>query len=103
MIDIKDNGVVLRVRLTPNSSSCYLNGIYTSADGECFAKINVISVPEKGKANIELIKLLAKICKQPKSNFEIISGDTNRYKKIFISGDALEISTKLKTLFEKEN
>ena len=80
-------GILLRVRLTPNSSSCGINGIFISPDGAAFLKINVVSVPEKGKANQELIKFLAKKLKLAKSAFEITSGELDRYKKIKISGN----------------
>ena len=43
-------GMILRVRLTPNSSSCNKGGIYEAADGKAYVKISVVSIPEKGKA-----------------------------------------------------
>ncbi|MDD4555771.1 MAG: DUF167 family protein [Alphaproteobacteria bacterium] len=85
----QENGLLIRVRISPNSSSCSVKGIFTSADGEDFLKVNVISVPERGKANRELITFLAKKLKIAKSNFEIISGETDRYKKILIKTDVL--------------
>ena len=90
-----DKGFVLRVRITPNSSSRLIKGVFTSAEGAEFLKINIISVPEKGKANRELIDFLAKKLKIPKSAFEIIFGDTDRYKKVLIKAD---IEDKLKEL-----
>lgn len=78
-------GLIIRVRLTPNSSSCSLKGIFKDADGQAYLKINVISVPEKGKANRELISFLSKKLKTAKSNLQLVSGETDRYKKILIS------------------
>lgn len=86
-VDKNEEGIVLRVRLTPNSSSCGINGIFVSPEGSAFLKINVISVPEKGKANQELIKFLAKKLKLAKSDFQITSGELDRYKKLKISGN----------------
>ena len=80
-------GTVLRVRLTPNSSCCKISGTFTSADNVSWLKINVNSVPEKGKANQELIKFLSKELKLAKSCFTIISGELDRYKKILINTD----------------
>jgi uncharacterized protein (TIGR00251 family) len=82
--EIKD-GVILRVRLSPNSSSCGINGFF-ALDGIAFLKINVISVPEKGKANKELIGFLSKALKMPKKNIEIVSGELDRFKKLSIKG-----------------
>ena len=47
-------------------------------------KVSVCSVPEKGKANKELVEFLAKTLKIAKSNFEIISGATDKHKKILL-------------------
>lgn len=95
----KGNDIILRVRLTPNSSSCVVRGIFTDASGDCFLKINVVSVPEKGKANQELINLLAKRLKLAKADFKIISGETDRYKKIAINN--LSIINKLQEMAEE--
>lgn len=53
-------------------------------ENEAYLKINVVSVPEKGKANKELISYLAKVLKIAKTDMEIISGALDRYKKILI-------------------
>lgn len=78
-------GYLLRVRLTPNSSLLKTNGLMENANGETFLKINVVSVPEKGKANKELLDFLSKVLDISKSSMEIISGETDRYKKIKIT------------------
>ncbi len=83
----KEDCVVLRVRLAPNSSSCCINGIFCGSDNEEFLKINVISVPEKGKANKELIAFLSKVFQLSKSSFRIVGGELDRYKRIEISGE----------------
>lgn len=82
--EIINNAMLLRVRLQPNSSSCRVNGFFVDADNNEFLKICVVSVPEKGKANKELINFLAKKMKIAKSKFEIVSGELDHYKKIRI-------------------
>ena len=83
-----NGGTILRVRISPNSSSVSVRGIFVLAEGQEFLKVNVISVPEKGRANRELLDFLAKKLNIAKSRMEIISGETDRYKKILIIGDA---------------
>ncbi len=78
-----ENGYILRVRVTPNSSKCGIAGTFVDSSGQTFLKISLASVPEKGKANQELIKYLSKILHQGKTNFSILSGETDRYKKLF--------------------
>ena len=50
-----------------------------------FLKIKLKAVPEKGKANTELIKFLAKHFKTAKSNIDITKGKTNRNKIVEIN------------------
>ena len=78
-------GYLVRVRLTPNSSLVKPNGTMSDAQGFEYLKLNVISVPEKGKANKELLDFLAKKLDIAKSLMEIISGQTDRWKKIKIT------------------
>ena len=93
--DILHDGIMLRVRLAPNSSCCRLNGIFVDADGIEFLKISIVSVPEKGKANKELIALLAKKLGVAKSQCEIIGGELDRYKKIKIVANSNDVIEKL--------
>ena len=97
-----NNGIILRVRLTPNSSCCKTNGIFTTPDNIDYLKINVISVPEKGKANAELITWLSKKLKIAKSDIKLISGELDRYKKILINNVNQDLLNKLKNLTNKE-
>ena len=48
-------------------------------------KVYLTTVPEKGKANQSLIKLLAKYFKTAKNNIEIIKGQNSREKIIKIN------------------
>lgn len=93
----KKDGYVLRVRLTPNSSLVKSGGLMENAKGEVFLKINVISVPEKGKANKELLDFLSKMLDIAKSSIKIVSGETDRYKKIMIT-TTIDLESKLEEL-----
>ncbi|MFI3241667.1 MAG: DUF167 family protein [Alphaproteobacteria bacterium] len=75
----KNGNVVLRVRIAPNSSCLRIIEI-----NDDYIKIGVCSVPEKGKANGELIKFLSKKLKLPKKNFSIIKGLLDKNKQIEI-------------------
>lgn len=54
-------------------------------EGE-FYKVKVNSPPVDGEANKELISLIAKRLKIPKSNIEIIAGKASRMKVLRVSG-----------------
>lgn len=96
-----NQGYVIRVRIAPNSSSCSINGMIENASGEKFLKVSVTAVPEKGKANKELINFLAKKMRIAKSNLEIVSGDTDRWKKIRLLLEEEEAETVLIGLAEE--
>ena len=98
----KQQNVILRIRLSPNSSVCKINGVFINDKGEAFLKISVISIPEKGKANEELIKFLAKALGIAKSDIRIIAGDTDRCKKLCISDDKEKVITKINQWLEEK-
>lgn len=82
-----NEGYVLRVRLTPNSSFVKTGGLFVDAKDEAYLKINVISVPEKGKANKELLDFLAKKLDIAKTSLSVVWGETDRFKKICVATD----------------
>ena len=87
----KDGKVLLRVRVTPNASVCKVCGVFADADGTEYLKISLTAVPEKGRANKALIAFLSEVLRLPKAAFEIVGGETDRYKSLEISGEAAMI------------
>jgi uncharacterized protein (TIGR00251 family) len=53
-------------------------------------KIAVTQIPEKGKANQEILRLLADVLDLPKSQVRLVAGETNSQKTICLSGISLE-------------
>jgi uncharacterized protein len=90
--------VRLAVRLTPNGGRDAIDGIEVTADGAAYLKARVSAAPEKGKANIALIALLAKMLRTPKSSISLVSGDTMRKKILRIEGDPEDLAEKLAAL-----
>ncbi|MFZ1699862.1 MAG: DUF167 domain-containing protein [Pyrinomonadaceae bacterium] len=74
--------VTFAVRVIARASRTEIVGEHVGA-----LKVRLNSPPVDGAANTELIKLLAKHFGVAKSDVEIISGHTNRSKKIRISGE----------------
>ncbi len=75
----------LRIKVIPNSNTNEIKEIMTDDSGEETIKIKIKAIPEKGKANTELIKFLSKELEIKKSNISILSGKTDRIKLIKIS------------------
>lgn len=85
----------VRLRLTPKASANRITGVQSDAAGNIVLKAQVTAVPEGGKANAALIKMLSKEWKLAKSSIEVVQGATNRNKTLLISGDVEELYSKL--------
>ncbi len=94
----RSDGVELFVRLTPKSSRDALEGIETAADGRSHLKARVRAVPEDGKANAALLRLVGKALGVPASAVTLASGATARLKTLHIAGDPESLETALSRL-----
>ncbi|CAA7619233.1 DUF167 family protein [Magnetospirillum sp. UT-4] len=94
-------GVRVRVRLTPKAARDRIDGLAADADGAVALKVSVTAVPEDGKANAALIKLLAKEWKVAKSALTLVQGATDRRKVIHVAGDPDELGGRLATWMER--
>ena len=92
---VSPQGLRVSVRLTPKASRERIEGLAAEADGGVALKVSVTAVPEDGKANAALIKLLAKAWRVPKSSLDIVQGATDRRKVILITGDAEQLRQRL--------
>jgi len=88
---LSKKGLVLRVRLTPNSSRDFIDGIVTLATGERSLKVRVRAVPEKGKANKAVIKFIAKSTGLAPSKISLASGTKDRNKELLIADEGEQI------------
>ncbi len=89
---------MLRVRLQPKSSADRLEGMACDAAGNEFLKARVRAIPEKGKANTALEKLIAKAIHVPRSAVSVVKGNTDRVKTVRISCCDNDVGTALKNL-----
>ena len=88
-------GVRVAVRLTPRASRNAVQGLAVEADGGMVLKVAVTAVPEQGKANAALIKLLAKSWRLPKSAIDVTGGATDRRKTLTVRGETAALTLKL--------
>lgn len=99
MLSAAKGGVILRLKLTPKSSRDALVRIDEDAQGRDQLCATVTAIPEKGKANAALIKLLAKKLGLPKTGITLIAGDQSRQKTVLITGNPDKLMTVLKAKF----
>lgn len=91
-------GIELFIRLTPRSARDALEGAEMAADGRSYLKARVRAVPEKGKANQALVRLVAAELGVPASAVEIASGGTARLKTLRVTGETEMLEARLATL-----
>ncbi|WP_095084126.1 DUF167 family protein [Mesorhizobium sophorae] len=95
---LRDDGIDLFVRLTPNAALDRLESIETLADGRSHLKARVRAVPENGAANQALERLLAKALGVSVSAVSIVAGGTARLKTVRIAGDRAMLAKKIEAL-----
>ena len=79
------DGLRVALRVASRASRNGVTGIAETQDGRRL-KVSVTAVPEAGKANAAVIKLLAKAWRVPKSRMEMVAGRTERNKLLLIRG-----------------
>lgn len=89
------SGVRVRVRVAPRAAGNRVDGILGDGEGGAILKVAVTAVPEGGKANAALIKLLAREWRLPKSSLAVTVGASDRRKTVSIEGDAPQLMAKL--------
>jgi hypothetical protein len=80
-------GIVLKVRLTPKSARDEIVGPETFG-GETVLKARVRALPEDGRANAALERLVAGWLKLPPSSVSVTQGGKSRLKQVSVEGDA---------------
>ena len=92
------DGFVIAVRLTPKASRDAVLGVELLSDGREVLKVHVRAVPEDGKANLALIKLLSAFLQIPKSAITLDKGATSRLKVLTVLDSEGTLPAKLQAL-----
>lgn len=74
-------GTLLHIRVTPKAAAERVGGVHD----HCL-KIAVTVAPEKGKANAQVVKLLARALDLPKTAVRVVAGETDRRKTVLLQG-----------------
>ena len=101
-IQIRSNGVSVRVRLTPKGGRDAVEGWDVDSAGASHLKVRVRAAPESGKANLALVDLIAKTLGLSRSSVVIASGEKARLKTVAITGDTSALAAKLESLGRAE-
>ncbi len=79
MIKETSDGLLIRIKIVPNSSK---NDLIIEDE---FIKVKVTAQPIENKANKVLIEFLSKRFKVPKTCIEIVKGETSKEKTLLFS------------------
>ncbi len=82
---VRNDGIVLNVKVQPRAG---VNRIVGVRGGELLIKVK--GPPEHGKANKDLVNLLARALRLPKASLELAAGAASRRKRILLPAEALE-------------
>ena len=80
---------------TGTNAAAGIKGIFRNEKNEEYLKISVVSPPEKGRANKELISFAAKRLKTAKSEIALVSGEISHYKKLLIKSGGEDVRRRL--------
>ena len=69
------------VRVAPGSSRSEVRGLHAGG-----LKVAVRAPPEKGRANAEVIEVLAEFFGLPERQVTVISGETSKQKRVRVTG-----------------
>ena len=79
MIKETQDGLLIRIKIVPNSSK---NDLIIEDE---FIRVKVTAQPIENKANKALVEFLSKKFKIPKTSIQIVKGDTSKEKTLLFS------------------
>lgn len=92
ILKIVEDGVVLKIRIAPNSAK---NQLVLSDD---MVKLKITAQPIENKANKAVVEYLSKLFKIPKTSISILKGDTSKDKTLLLKTSDLSKIENIKTI-----
>lgn len=80
-LTVRDDGCILSLHVQPGAKKAGIAGEHGGA-----LKIRVDSPPVDGRANQALIAFLAGYLGCPRGNFQLLSGESSRHKRVLVAG-----------------
>jgi uncharacterized protein len=90
--------IIAHVRVTPKSAKDMVDGVEVRDDGKAYLRICVRAVPEDGKANKAVEKLVAKFLDVAAGSVTVLSGGTSRMKMLSLKGDVQAMEDRFASL-----
>jgi len=93
VIMVGKGGVYVDIHARPGARKPQVRGIHDHA-----IKIAVREAAQDGRANAAIVHSLADALGCTRKDIKVISGHTSRRKRLFISGDAHEITARIRNM-----
>lgn len=100
LYEVIADGLLIHVRLTPKSAHDRIDGVEERDDGWVI-RARVRAVPEDGKANKALLKLLSKSLSYPVGKLSLVAGHKSRIKRILVSGNGRDLARQFNKFLEQ--
>ena len=81
------DGARVAIRLTPRADRDSLDGLAATRDGRPALAARVRAVPEKGRANEALLRLLSDAFGVPPGRLSLVGGPKDRHKTVLVAGE----------------
>ena len=86
----------MALRVSPRAARDRIQGVAPDGAGGAVLKISVTAVPEDGKANGAVIRLLAKAWRLPRQSLRITHGATARRKTLHVAGTPDDLAVRIR-------
>ncbi len=77
----KDGGVIFSVRVQPRASRDAIEG-----EREGALRVRMCAPPVDGRANEELVRMIAERLNRPRAAVRILTGERSRNKRVWVAG-----------------
>ena len=94
-------GVRLRIRVRPGAKRDAIEGFRAEADGATALRVAVRAMPEAGKANAAIVKLLAGEWELPRASISLLTGAKDRRKSFHLAGEPQALLARLEGWLKK--
>lgn len=92
---VQDDGLLVRLRVTPKAGRDELVGVRMLADGQEVVLARVRTAPEGGAANAAVARLFAAAAGIPVSAVTLTAGGRSRQKRFRLRGDGRVLAARL--------
>ena len=93
--EVLPDGLRLHTRLTPKSARDAVEGVEARGEDRQVLKVRVRAVPENGKANEAMLRVIANALGVGVAQVKLEAGATARIKTLRITGDAQALEQRL--------